>query len=153
MNREENEALWAAIREEYRSSELSLKKLSEKYGVSRSTLQRRCAREGWAAQREQYRAEGSLTGDTAWLLEETAKKILKQLQADFEDQQQFHRYLVKPRGTEEPEEQIFEKLDTKSLKEVTAALKDLKALLRQTEEEPEGSLRVVFEAGEEEWNE
>ena len=153
MNREENEALWAAIREEYRTSELSLKKLSEKYGVSRSTLQRRFAREGWAARREQYWAEGSLTGDTAWLLEETAKKILKQLQADFEDQQQFHRYLVKTKGAEELEERIFRKLDTKALKEVTAALKDLKAMLQGGEDDQDNQVRVVFEAGEEDWNE
>ena len=152
MTREENEAFWGRLREEYVRSDLSLKKLAEKHGVSRRQLERRCAREGWAAQRERA-SGGSLTEDTARRLTEAVERALEVVREALEDEQQFHRYLVKPRGTEEPEEQIFEKLDTKSLKEVTAALKDLKALLRQTEEEPEGGLRVVFEAGEEEWNE
>ena len=153
MTKEENEALWASIREEYLGSDLSLKKLAEKYGVSRSTLQRRCAREGWAAQRQRSRTEGSAWGGTAQRLEETARMLLELLQADFADRQQFHRYLVKTKGADELEERIFGKLDTKALKEVTAALKDLKAMLQRAEEDPEGGLRVVFEAGEEEWNE
>ena len=154
MTKDESGELWGRIREEYIQSDLSLRKLSEKYGVSKRQLERRSAREGWPALRERSRASGGApAGNTARRLEETVEKMLKLLQQDFEDPQQFHRYLVKIKGTEEPEERIFQKLDTKALKEVTSALKELKALLRDGEEPEEKELRVVFEAGEEDWNE
>ena len=60
---------------------------------------------------------------------------------------------MKTKGAEELEERIFRKLDTKALKEVTAALKDLKAMVQGGEDDQDNQVRVVFEAGEEEWNE
>lgn len=154
MTKEESGDLWGRIREEYIQSDLSLKKLSEKYGVSKRQLERRSAREGWPALRERSRASGGApAGNTARRLEETVEKMLKLLQQDFEDQQQFHRYLVKTKGAEELEERIFRKLDTKALKEVTAALKDLKAMVQGGEDDQDNQVRVVFEAGEEDWNE
>ena len=82
------------------------------------------------------------------------EKMLKLLQQDFEDQQQFHRYLVKTKAGADGdlEERIFQKLDTKSLKEVTAVLKDLKAMVQEASG-GDAQVRVVFEAGEESWNE
>lgn len=148
MNTEEYEEKLALIREEYIQSGLSLRKLAQKHGVSQRTLERRSAREAWPALRQQPSA-----GCAAKKLEETVVRLLRLLQQDFEDPQQFHRYLVKIKGTEEPEERIFQKLDTKALKEVTSALKELKALLRDGEEPEEKELRVVFDAGEEDWNE
>ena len=154
MTKEESGELWGRIREEYIQSDLSLRKLSEKYGVSKQQLERRSAREGWPALRERSRASGGApAGNTARHLEETVEKMLKLLQQDFEDQQQFHRYLVKTKGAEELEERIFRKLDTKALKEVTAALKDLKAMVQGGEDDQDNQVRVVFEAGEEDWNE
>ena len=154
MTKEESGELWGRIREEYIQSDLSLKKLSEKYGVSKRQLVRRSAREGWPALWERSRASGGApAGNTARRLEETVEKMLKLLQQDFEDQQQFHRYLVKTKGAEELEERIFRKLDTKALKEVTAALKDLKAMVQGGEDDQDNQVRVVFEAGEEDWNE
>ena len=154
MTKEESGELWGRIREEYIQSDLSLRKLSEKYGVSKRQPERRSAREGWPALRERSRASGGApAGNTARRLEETVEKMLKLLQQDFEDQQQFHRYLVKTKGAEELEERIFRKLDTKALKEVTAALKDLKAMVQGGEDDQDNQVRVVFEAGEEDWNE
>ena len=59
---------------------------------------------------------------------------------------------TKADGAEELEERIFRKLDTKSLKEVTAVLKDLKAMVQEAGSQ-NAQVRVVFEAGEEDWNE
>lgn len=153
MTREENEAFWGRLREEYVRSDLSLKKLAEKHGVSRRQLERRCAREGWAAQRERA-SGGSLTEDTARRLTEAVERALEVVREALEDEQQFHRYLVKTKadGAEELEERIFRKLDTKSLKEVTAVLKDLKAMVQEAGSQ-NAQVRVVFEAGEEDWNE
>ena len=152
MTKEENREIWARIREEYIQSDLSLRKLSEKHGVSRRQLERRSAREGWPALRERSRG-GPLSEDTARRLTEAVEKALKVVQDAFDDEKQFHRYLVKTKGAEELEERIFQKLDTKALKEVTAALKDLKAMLQGGEDGQDNQVRVVFEAGEEAWNE
>ena len=152
MTKDESGQLWGQLRQEYIHSDLSLKKLSEKYGVSKRQLERRSAREGWSAQRERARG-GPLSEDAARRLTEAVEKALKVVQDAFEDEKQFHRYLVKTKGAEELEERIFRKLDTKALKEVTAALKDLKAMLQGGEDDQDNQVRVVFEAGEEDWNE
>ena len=133
MTKDESGQLWGQLRQEYIHSDLSLKKLSEKYGVSKRQLERRSAREGWSALRERARG-GPLSEDTARRLTEAVEKALKVVQDAFEDEKQFHRYLVKTKGAEELEERIFRKLDTKALKEVTAALKDLKAMLQGGED-------------------
>ena len=155
MTKEENREIWARIREEYIQSDLSLRKLSEKHGVSKRQLERRSAREGWGALRERNRVSGGgLSEDTARRLTEAVEKALKVVQDAFDDEKQFHRYLVKTKadGAEELEERIFRKLDTKSLKEVTAVLKDLKAMVQEASGS-DTQVRVVFEAGEEAWNE
>ena len=155
MTKDESGQLWGQLRQEYIHSDLSLKKLSEKYGVSKRQLERRSAREGWGALRERNRVSGGgLSEDTARRLTEAVEKALKVVQDAFDDEKQFHRYLVKTKadGAEELEERIFRKLDTKSLKEVTAVLKDLKAMVQEAGSQ-NAQVRVVFEAGEEDWNE
>ena len=78
MTKEESGELWGRIREEYIQSDLSLRKLSEKYGVSKRQLERRSAREGWPALRERSRASGGApAGNTARRLEETVEKIVE----------------------------------------------------------------------------
>lgn len=42
---------WAAIKKEYISGSLSLAKLADKYGVSITTLKKKCAREKWSESR------------------------------------------------------------------------------------------------------
>ena len=85
---------------------------------------------------------------------QAAQKLLAVLGEALEDDKQFFRYLVKTKAGAEGdlEERVFRKLDTKQLKEVVGVLKDLKALA-QEEGGEENTLRVIFEAGEEEWNE
>ena len=154
MTKDESGQLWGQLRQEYIHSDLSLKKLSEKYGVSKRQLERRSAREGWGALRERNRVSGGLSEDTARRLTEAVEKALKVVQDAFEDEKQFHRYLVKTKAGADGdlEERIFQKLDTKSLKEVTAVLKDLKAMVQEASG-TDTQVRVVFEAGEEAWNE
>ena len=154
MTKDESGELWGQLRQEYIHSDLSLKKLSEKYGVSKRQLERRSAREGWGALRERNRVSGGLSEDTARRLTEAVEKALKVVQDAFEDEKQFHRYLVKTKAGADGdlEERIFQKLDTKSLKEVTAVLKDLKAMVQEASG-GDAQVRVVFEAGEESWNE
>ena len=48
---------WERIRREYVGSSLSLRALAEKEGVSLSTLEKRCGREGWQQLRKQRQLE------------------------------------------------------------------------------------------------
>ena len=48
---------WNALRTEYVTTDISLPKMHEKHGTSLSALKDRCAKEGWVAAREDYRAE------------------------------------------------------------------------------------------------
>ena len=50
----------------------------------------------------------------------------------FEDGQQFHRHLVQVRQDKDewPEERIFDKVDSRAIKDLTGALKDMTQVLR-----------------------
>ena len=65
---------WERIRREYVGSSLSLRALAEKEGVSLSTLEKRCGREGWQQLRKQRQLElGSAR------LEQVADKLLNSI--------------------------------------------------------------------------
>ena len=68
------------------------------------------------------------------------------------DKKQFRRHFVKVKGEEvDQEERVYKKVDTKALKEFISALRELKELIG--EEQGSSGIRVVFEAGEEAFNE
>lgn len=46
---------WAAIKEEYVQSNLTVPELSAATGIPQSTLETHCNREGWVAMRQEYR--------------------------------------------------------------------------------------------------
>ena len=148
---EENRELWDRLRREYIHSQLSYRELAEKYGLPPGQVARTGGREGWMEKRKQAfqapqdpsaRLRG-LIGRTMDLMEEI-----------LEDEQQFNRHLVKLRGdsSAEQEERIYRKVDTKALKEFVAGLKELRTMLPE-EDTGANELRVVFEAGEEAFNE
>ena len=62
---------WEKIRQDYLNSSISLRDLAESSGVSLSTLEKRCGREGWQQMRKQRQLElGSAR------LEQVADKLL-----------------------------------------------------------------------------
>ena len=48
---------WIAVRAEYESGGISLRQLAEKKGISRSTIERRSSKEGWASGEGAVKAE------------------------------------------------------------------------------------------------
>lgn len=46
---------WDAIKQEYISTNISQRELAEKYGVSVSSLGKKCASEGWSGLRKKFR--------------------------------------------------------------------------------------------------
>lgn len=209
---------WEEIKVEYITTNISQRKLADKYDIPLSNITRRSINEKWVEQREQYKSKVmSKTLDKSVnreanrltrLMDTTSKAIDVAVKA-FEDQQQFNRYIVEKKERyafptnsaeydEDPptdaaglaalvserqwvEEQIFAKLDTKALKDLTAVLKDLTGLMRDfyniptpaqaeaqriaaerleldrrkadaAESDTDG-IEVTFNAGEEDWNE
>lgn len=109
---------WDRIREAYTKEGIPVSELAEQYGVGRSTLYKRIAREGWLRlaeerpRQELARAVGTLSA------------VIRRM---LEDEQQFYRHLVAVRDEKgsETQERIFNKADVRALKDVTGALKAL----------------------------
>ena len=150
---------WLVIKMEYITTDLSLRVLAEKHGVSRTTIGHRSKTEGWVEARRQHRLKietkttekiANKEANKLARLAATADKALDVVVRAFDDPDQFNRYIVEtteeyavPEITEEEDgdshavgmrrwshEERFAKVDTKALKDLTTVLKDLTGLMR-----------------------
>ena len=107
---------WQAIKTEYITTDTSYRKLAQKYGVSTTQICNVGRDEKWVEQREQY------------LNKTTAKTIEKISQQEANRAAKIHsvadKLLLKIEAMVESEEA----LDTKSIRALTAAVKDLKEI-------------------------
>ena len=182
---------WEPIKAEYVTTNITKAKLAEKYGVSPSALQYRSGVEQWGPQRKAHR-DRVLEQTSQRLSEAAAERMAtlmggtdKMLAAALEvldDPQQFYRYQVKVKedGETVTKEEIFQKADTKAMKEMTSLLEKLTGITRDlygipTREQElkqelaaeklalekrksesgigeQTRIEVVFDAGEEDWN-
>lgn len=147
---------WQSLRTEYITTDISYRKLGEKYSLNPTTIAERGKAENWVEERRRYRSktlaktlEKSANREAnrlARLMDTTSRAIDVAVKA-FEDEDQFNRYLIERREEyaspviEEDgevaiaqrtwtEEMKFRKVDTKALKDLTAVLKDLTGLMR-----------------------
>ena len=132
---------WESIKSEYVTTNISQKKLAEKYGVSKNAVQYRCAVDRWGDQRRQHRDRvmektSQRLSDAAaermvQLMGGTDKMLTATLQA-LDDPEQFYRYLVKEKADGETytKEEVFRKADTKAMKDMTLLLEKLTGLTR-----------------------
>ena len=155
---------WQAIKTEYITTDTSYRKLAQKYGVNVTNIAKKASSEGWVEQRKQYANETQLKtlakisqqeANRAAKIHSVADKLLQKIEAMVD--------------SDEP-------LDTKGIRALTAAVKDLKEIqsvrseldrqeqearianLRKNAEKDDddtadGVIEVVFAAGPEEWNE
>ena len=153
---------WQAIKTEYITTDTSYRKLAQKYGINVTTIAKTAGAEGWVEQRKQYANEtqtktlekiSQQEANRAAKIHSVADKLLLKIEAMVD--------------SERP-------LDTKGIRALTAAVKDLKEiqsvksaldkqeqearianLRRQVDKDEEESsmIEVVFAAGPEEWNE
>ena len=153
---------WQAIKTEYITTETSYRKLEKKYGIHYKVIAQRGKSEGWGELRTQYRDK---------TLTKTLEKISRQ-QADREARilGVADKILQKIESMVDAEEPM----DSKGIRALTAAVKDLKEiqnvrneldrkeqearianLRRQADKQQSGTevIEVVFAAGPEEWNE
>ena len=133
---------WTPIRNEYVTTKVSYRQLSEKYGVAIGNISKVSIREHWREQREQFvqkafkkaeeKACNKEANRLARLITATTKAIDVAMEA-FEDEKQFNRYIISEGiggGATETTEREFAKVDTKALKDLTGVLKDLTGLMR-----------------------
>ena len=132
---------WESIKTEYITTDISQKELAEKYGVSRKTLNYRCSVGQWNELRRRHRDSviakaSALASDEAAArmhkLMGSADKLMDAALATLDDPDGFHRYLVKERedGNTYTREAVFEKADTKAMKDMGTLLEKLTGLTR-----------------------
>lgn len=153
---------WQAIKTEYITTQTSYRKLAQKYGVSTTQICNVGRDEKWVEQREQY------------LNKTTAKTIEKISQQKVNRAAKMQTVADKLLNKIEAMVDSGRPLDTKSIRALTAAVKDLKEIQSvkseldeqeqrarianlqkqaQKEDTQADSIEVIFMAGEEAWNE
>ena len=144
---------WDKIRTEYITTDVSLKDISEKYGVQQRLVNTKSAEQGWVDQRKKYNAklvEKAVNKVATKRANQLAKElaiadnISNVLKKALDDAEQFNRYIIdtttRVDGTEirTSEEKTFEKVDMRALKDAAAALR----LVEEMKRSMAGILRV-----------
>ena len=137
---------WTAIKAEYITGTISYRKLADNWGVSFRTLSDRALREGWKEARDKHRnnvvektvqkvasRKASTTANKLCDLQEAADNMGRVIAEIFADSEQFHRHIVTEglgMGETKVEERQYKKVDTKAIKDLTGAIKDMVAVMR-----------------------
>ena len=136
---------WTKLKTEYVTSDISLRKLAEKYGIRRATVEQHSKDEGWVAARKKHvasvgaKASAKIATKQANALAKElaiADKISNVLQKALDDAEQFNRYVVETRTQsgdamiQETEERVFQKVDMRALKDAASALKMVEEMKR-----------------------
>lgn len=153
---------WQAIKTEYITTDTSYRKLAQKYGISTTQICNVGRDEKWVEQREQY-----LNKTTAKTIEKISKQEANRAARIYSVADKLLNKIEAMVDSERP-------LDTKGIRALTAAVKDLKDiqsvksaldkqeqrarianLQKQAEKDDDTAdvIEVVFAAGPEEWNE
>ena len=151
---------WNAIKAEYIAGGTSYRKLAEKYGVSRTTLERTAKAEKWTELRRQ--TEGRVEANIVSQVTKTKTKNAIKLES------------VADKALEKIWELLEVANDTQSIKHITSALRDIKEVkgIKSKADMKEQNARiaklqaevnrddnavkeieVTFSAGKEDWNE
>jgi hypothetical protein len=137
---------WAGLRAEYISSGLSYGELAQKHGISKSAIGKIGKREDWPRLRAEYLAEASKRAleDGVEYEVDRLKKIMQAATAMsdviagiYADPQQFYRHLVQDKFVNDDGgmdivtvEKIYKKADTRAIKDLTGAMRDMTLVMR-----------------------
>lgn len=137
---------WEKLKTEYVTTNISLKKLADKYGIRVSTVNDKSRHEGWVAAKKSYQSkvvDRAINKAIAKQANALAKeldvcdKISDVLQRALGDAEQFNRHIVQNEYVAEngdlvrvTEEQTLNKIDTRALKEVASTLKLVEEMKR-----------------------
>lgn len=142
----ENNFDWDAVKTAYITSLLSLGQIAQQFGLKRHTVEQRSRKDGWVAARADFRARATVKAmeeavdveaDRLGQIINAANNMATVIRNIFVDEQQFHRHLVTDTEIDEDGgksiitvEREFDKVDTRAIKDLTGALKDMTLVLR-----------------------
>lgn len=98
---------WESIKKKYLNTDLSCRELADEFGVNRGTVSSRAARENWSELRRSRKE-----GDRESRLDRVREKLLKKMEETLDK---------------------TDSLDSKEIKTLTDALKEIKELQKQEE--------------------
>lgn len=158
---------WEKMKQEYVTSnpKKSYRELAEKYVVNCDYVRQRATREHWVAARKEFmeevsqRAHKKIAENRSNILaraDKAAEVMMAQIEECLSDPEQFKRHLVVASAPADSGlgtisttyEQLFEKRDTKSMKDIIQMLKEVKAMCggqTQTEKDRHALDREKFE--------
>lgn len=133
---------WKEIETEYVAGDMSMRELAKDKRVSYSTLSKKASEGGWTKKREDFR--GNVANDALARAQARGKKRMEQLLKASErlmdaateaikDNDQFKRWVSTEgsgEGCSEAVERVFDKRDTKAMKDMVFVLRELTGILR-----------------------
>lgn len=153
---------WKRIKAEYIAGGTSYRKLAEKYGVPRTTLERKAKDEKWAELRRQ--AEGKAEAKIVDAISTNSAKIdgkyfrlvdklLDKAEETIDDIDEWHPTLLKEMAT--TMKYLKDCKGIKSEDDIAEQRARINKLRKEAEREDDttNEIEIVFKAGEEEWNE
>ena len=132
---------WGAIKAAYVTSTKSYKRIATEYKLPFGTVANKGKEDGWPALRKAFQEEAACRA-IANEVDNEANRLGKIIQAAnamgdviagvFADADQFHRHIVQDSHGDESitSERIFAKVDSRAIKDLTGALKDMTLVLR-----------------------
>lgn len=161
---------WDAIKTEYVTTKITLRDIEKKYKIDHRSVQLHSSRDGWVKARKDYIRRLSTKAITK-SCDKRANELSKVLDSSYRmrdiiqnavsDPVQFNRYLVtkgRKGGEFETVEEVYDKVDTKAIREMTQALKAVEGLIRSLNNIPtEAEMqrlqleREKFEMEKEKW--
>lgn len=118
---------WGKIRTEYVTGEKSYRELAKKHGVSMSQLSEVASKEGWAKLRAEHRAETAAKAE---------QKLAEQQSTELADELEGIRRTARNLSAALERKSAGKRMDSKSLRELVSATKDLTAVLRDVFGQP-----------------
>lgn len=160
-------ANWEKIKTEYITTDISQRKLAEKYGVPYPTLKYRAERDEWFKARKKHKsrvvAKSTQKAEAKQIRIATKEltlldKIEKHLDRAISDVDQFNRYIVTEQvghGMTETSEQLFDKVDMRALKDAVQTLTMVEKMKQERLDKAAASneMNVRFSDNSEEWSE
>ena len=135
---------WNRLKVAYVTGNMSYKELAKKHRLQATAVSRKGKEEQWPRLRKEYRqkaADKAIENE----VDNEAERLSKLIKAEdamedvvvklFSDAQQFYRHIVID-GQGHSEERIFDKVDTRAIRDLTGALKDLTFIRRNLQNLP-----------------
>lgn len=132
---------WTAIKTAYVTSTKSYRTIAKEFGMSFGGVSQKGREDGWPALRKAYQEEAACRA-IANEVDNEANRLGKIIEAAnsmsdvihdvFADADQFHRHIVQDKNGDDIStvERRFEKVDSRAIKDLTGALKDMTLVLR-----------------------